>query len=268
MLQPACLLGPWTLSTPRRPLGSPPLGGPATRRSDAYRDGTPTRWRSAARRSTSPLRGWSDFLHGAPWSEAIGGLRGCASVGGAHRAQRTRWTRRCSHLQIGCAEYGTSRLGIAVRTRTHARSPSLVTPLWSMQIAQLCAPNGSRPRARDVRVVLASPPPQIGVAAWVWRNEALVPRFDRRHVPVVAEDGADHCVGPLVVFRLPPLGSTDRASRRRCRQSPQAPWIRSPSRRPEGRSPIVREGCGREPLTQVASLERCVETDGLPPEAR
>ena len=51
MLRPACLLGPWTLSTPRSAAGiSPARLGPATRRSDAYRCGTLTRWRSAARR--------------------------------------------------------------------------------------------------------------------------------------------------------------------------------------------------------------------------
>jgi len=59
MLRPARLLGPWTLSTPRSADGvSPDRLGPATRRSDAYRDGTLTRWRSAASGGrTFPLRG-------------------------------------------------------------------------------------------------------------------------------------------------------------------------------------------------------------------
>jgi hypothetical protein len=51
MLRPACLLPPKRLSTPR--VGHRDLSqclGPATRRSDAYRDGTRTRWRSAAKR--------------------------------------------------------------------------------------------------------------------------------------------------------------------------------------------------------------------------
>ncbi len=49
MLRPASSLGPWTLLTPRSAVGiSPARLGSATRRSDAYRDGTCTRWRSAA----------------------------------------------------------------------------------------------------------------------------------------------------------------------------------------------------------------------------
>ena len=49
MLRPAWLLPPKRLSTPRSGQGdlSPRLG-PATRRSDAYRDGTSTRWVCAA----------------------------------------------------------------------------------------------------------------------------------------------------------------------------------------------------------------------------
>jgi len=49
MLQPACLLSPWRLVTPR--LGREILirrPRSATRRSGAYRDGTCTRWRKAA----------------------------------------------------------------------------------------------------------------------------------------------------------------------------------------------------------------------------
>ena len=64
MLRPACLLPaarlspPHGLSTPRSGVRvSPPRLGPATRRSDAYRDGTCTRWRGAASSSrTCPRR--------------------------------------------------------------------------------------------------------------------------------------------------------------------------------------------------------------------
>jgi len=49
MLRPACLLPPKRLSTPRvGRRGLPRRLGPATRRSDAYRGGTRTRWRRAA----------------------------------------------------------------------------------------------------------------------------------------------------------------------------------------------------------------------------
>ena len=65
MLRPTCLLPAERLSplcgllTPRSSVGiSPNRMGPATRRSGAYRDGTLTRWRSAARfRPLGPLRG-------------------------------------------------------------------------------------------------------------------------------------------------------------------------------------------------------------------
>ncbi len=64
MLRPACLLPAARLPPPHGLLtsrsGQRALTrclGPATRRSGAYRDGTLTRWRCAAWRRTSPLRG-------------------------------------------------------------------------------------------------------------------------------------------------------------------------------------------------------------------
>ena len=70
MLRPACLLPAVRLAplhgllTPRSGMGVSPLClGPATRRTDAYRDGTFTRWSGAASQGRSSPRGDQSFLN-------------------------------------------------------------------------------------------------------------------------------------------------------------------------------------------------------------
>ena len=70
MLRPACLLPSEQLKlllgllTPRLGMEvSLPCLGPATRRTDAYRDGTFTRWSGAASQGRSSPRGDQSFLN-------------------------------------------------------------------------------------------------------------------------------------------------------------------------------------------------------------
>ncbi len=97
MLRPACLLPaarlspPDGLSTPRSGAGvSPGRLGPATRRSDAYRDGTLTRWRSAAsgRAHPSPKGQKRPSRHDAPWNQRSSQRRPGQGAGQARRSRR------------------------------------------------------------------------------------------------------------------------------------------------------------------------------------